>query len=486
MFLRTTRKRILAPALMGFLAARLYAQDSSQPVGEVAFSDLRVQSFSTDHVDFGAHVMIRTRQKVEVQRVSFSEVTLGRTPVFVAPLEQKFQVAPGQLTVLPGEIHITTYFRDVDPAAVEQILSGPTVKIQGTAVLDVDLNFFESVATLRRNITTLVPFGGDMPVTFPGGDLTREAALIAVRAATPLWAAAQQVAGKTGQVTGLSWSEQMLNQYSASLAYVLSKYQMRDKKGRVYAFNYSCVGFRISASEIVVPKEAIRPWEFDPRAILLAHESARLIADGDDVIVFPYGMAVQGPSDNPLNGLRLTLHDIRLAREGAADMEIGVVADGAKHKRANVHRRVSLKNFAVLELANPANPPAAASAAGALETGKTSWDRVAVFRATVAAAGGAIQFETISPRVHRDGSALVLDDPVDRSALGSPVVTSEGVIGMVQDERGGSVLRDALSANGYGAFAGRTNGGQLASDQPALAEFRTPTPETEGLNRSLF
>jgi hypothetical protein len=206
----------------------------------------------------------------------------------------------------------------------------------------------------------------------------------------------------------------------------------------------------VSAGEIVVPKEAIRPWEFEPRAIALAQSAkAKVIPDGTDVIVFPAGMPVQGSPQDPVNGLRLTSRAIRLAREGGSDAETAILKDGDKNRKASVQRRISLKNFAILEIADSTSLPAVPLAANDSDASKPFWDRVAVFRASVPAGGGAVKYEAISARVRRNGSLLVLEDPVDHSAVGSPVVIGTGVIAMVLDERGGAMLRDVMSANGY-------------------------------------
>jgi hypothetical protein len=456
------------------------AQSDSQPIAELSISDLRIQNFATDRFQFGGRVLIRAKEKAEIQRVSFNGVTFAGTPVFIAPMEQKFELQPGSLTLLPGEIEITVYFRDVDPAALERALSSPDVHIEGTSTVVAELSLFQSVAMMRRTVNAQMRFSGNAPLTFPGGTLTREAALLAVRAIKPVYNTAREAVSPGGIIpVPLSWNDEMLRKHGDSLTYVVSKYQMRDKKGRVYPFTYSCVGFRVSGGEIVVPKEAIRPWEFEPRAILLArNQKAKVIPDGTDVIVFTAGMPIQGSAQDPLNGLRLTARTIRLQREGGSDAETTILREaGGKRQKASVQRRVSLKNFAVLEIADASNLPPIPSPATDLEASKPYWDRVAVFRASVAPGGGMVKYEAISARVRRNGSLLVMEDPVDHSALGSPVVIGSGVIAIVLDERGGAMFREAMSANGYRATA--------PSQYRILAASAGTAAEAANLNRSL-
>jgi hypothetical protein len=45
---------------------------------------------------------------------------------------------------------------------------------------------------------------------------------------------------------------------------------------------------------------------------------------------------------------------------------------------------------------------------------------------------------------HRDGKSIQLSEPVDAAVFGSPIVTPDGVIGLVQDEQTGTFLPDDL------------------------------------------
>jgi hypothetical protein len=427
----------------------LGAQTAPQPIGEFATNDLRLQSVASDSVVFGGHIQIRAREKAEVQRISFRDVTVAGAPVFISNFEQKFEIQSNQMTVLPGEIQITAYFRDASPEVVERILASDKVRIEGTVNILVDLNLVQSVAMMRRNVPSQLHFDGNVPLAFPGGGLSRELALTAIRAARPLWPVVSTVAGGARQVvTGSTWTGDLTRQYAGSLAFVISTYQLRDKKGQVYPFSYSCVGFRISATEIVVPKEAIRPWEFDPQAAAVSvSRKAVVIPEGTDVILFLAGTQVQGPVTRPLNGLRLSRRDFSLTREGTKDAETTIVMDGSKRSKASLGRRVSTSNFALLQLpeqtAGVAQPTVTTS-----EVERPFWDKLAVFRGSVGS-GGEIRFEALEVHGRREGARIVLESPVDRAAIGSPVVLPNGMLALLQDESGGSMLLEILSANRF-------------------------------------
>lgn len=445
------------------LSATAGAQTSSdQPIARVEVNDLRVVSVASDRIQFAGRVMLRANDRVEVHRVAFNGVTLAGTPVFLAPIDTRFEIQAGALSVLPGELQITTYFRDLDAAAFERALSSPAIKVEGEAAVDAELNFFQSVALLRRTVTAHVQVSGELPVTFPGGPLTRDAVLLALRTFKPvLGAGGAAVNGATSSL-GLSWNQEMLQRYGDSLVYVVSTYNMRDKRGSVTPFSWTGVGFRISPSDVVVPKEAVRPWEFDTRAILLAQTAkAKVVAEGTDLLLFTQGMRVEGSPQSPTNGLSLARREVTLVREGDSDAEVSVVADGKDRRRASVQKRVSLKNVAMLRISD-AGAAAPSALANDIERGKPFWDKVAIFRGSVRE-DGVVRFDAVAARVRRNGAALVIEDAVDRAAVGSPVASDAGIIAFVQDERGGSMLAEALTANNLRASASGISGNPAAN-----------------------
>jgi hypothetical protein len=71
---------------------------------------------------------------------------------------------------------------------------------------------------------------------------------------------------------------------------------------------------------------------------------------------------------------------------------------------------------------------------------KQSWERVAVLRHHEDTATHLHTVEILQLSAHREGNGIQLSDPVDSAVFGSPIVTADGVIGMVQDEQTGTFL----------------------------------------------
>jgi hypothetical protein len=75
-----------------------------------------------------------------------------------------------------------------------------------------------------------------------------------------------------------------------------------------------------------------------------------------------------------------------------------------------------------------------------------SWEHVAVFRLRVDAKTKKPSVEVLQLGARREGQGIRLSVPVDAAVFGSPIVTPDGVIGLVQDEQTGAFLPADLLA----------------------------------------
>jgi hypothetical protein len=102
-------------------------------------------------------------------------------------------------------------------------------------------------------------------------------------------------------------------------------------------------------------------------------------------------------------------------------------------------RRASPTSLAVLTLHAPPAAPALA-AASAVVAAQDSWEHVAVFRLRQDAVTRRPSVDVLQLGARRDGLGIHLSEPVDGAVFGSPIVTPDGVIGLVQDEQTGAFL----------------------------------------------
>jgi hypothetical protein len=68
------------------------------------------------------------------------------------------------------------------------------------------------------------------------------------------------------------------------------------------------------------------------------------------------------------------------------------------------------------------------------------WEQVALFRLREDPATKKPSVEVLQMKAAKDGKGIHLSDPVDAAVFGSPIVTPDGVIGLVQDEQSGAFL----------------------------------------------
>jgi hypothetical protein len=88
--------------------------------------------------------------------------------------------------------------------------------------------------------------------------------------------------------------------------------------------------------------------------------------------------------------------------------------------------------------APPASPALAAASAAVIA--QDSWEHVTVFRLREDAATRQPSVEVLQLGARREGQGIKLSVPVDAAVFGSPIVTPDGVIGLVQDEQAGAFL----------------------------------------------
>jgi len=100
-----------------------------------------------------------------------------------------------------------------------------------------------------------------------------------------------------------------------------------------------------------------------------------------------------------------------------------------------------------------------------------AWSRVAVFRLRLDPSTQMRSVEVLQLSARRDGKGIQLSDPVDSAVFGSPIVTADGVIGLVQDEQAGTFLPADLLAAAAALPA------QIPSPSPAQPPAQSPASD---------
>jgi len=463
MLLNTT-KLLTVVASMLMLCSASRAQDAAAVKMDLEAGDARVVETSSDHIRIALHVLARTHQRAKIVKVVLSNAYFNGMPVFLSPLEEPFELAPEEFIQLPGELMATVYYRDVDsPDPLQQLLQNSSVTIDAEATITAQLNLVEKVALMSSTATSKTAIHAVVPVSLPGGDLARTAALTVLQASRPLFGKAQKASAAVGIGPKPDpWCEERKQRFGGSLLYVVSHYQLRDKHGAVADYTYAGTGFRISPSHFVVLREAVEPWEFDSGAMSrMKSEGAKVVDDTRDIVVYAPGAIPDGTQP----GMSLAHGDFHLVSSGKDDRKRVFVKSDKGYKKGHMDERVSEGNIAVFELAMPVIGGTMTDFAGDSD----AIDPVAILRFRSPVSGQPLEVEALPLHVTRSGDVLQLSDPVDARYFGSPVLVSSGILAVVQDERSASLLRPSLKRVGY-TLAGDQHGRAIACSDSCRGE----------------
>ncbi len=430
--------------LVILLSSSCLAQTVPAAHVDLKMANFRVAETSSDHIRIGVHALVRSPERARITHLAVNNTYLNGMPVFLSAIEEPFEVPANEFVELPGELTATIYYRDVEnPDPLEQLLRKGSVTIDGEATVTVQLNLAQKVALLANTATSKVPVHVVIPVNLPGGELGRNAALMAIHAARPLFGVARKASVSAGiGPRSDPWQDEMKSKYSAALLYVVSRYQLRDKHGAVTDYTYTGTGFRISPAHFVLLREAVEPWKFNPEAIARMKSDGTKVVDGTaDIVVYSPGDLVDGPH----LGLSLLRGDFRLVSQGKEDHKRIFVKSNSGFKKGNLDTRAGQGNIAVFELSAPVAGPASLDFANESD----GLQPMAILRFAAPQPGQPLEVEVISTGAERNGDALQLTDPVDTRSFGSPVVVTSGILAMVQDERAASLLRQSLKRAGY-------------------------------------
>jgi hypothetical protein len=227
-----------------------------------------------------------------------------------------------------------------------------------------------------------------------------------------------------------AWIRDLDEQAQRNLFDVESRYAL-ERKGQSYPLVLDELGFRVAAGSVVTTAEARTPWKYDAEFQSAVHShSAKLEKKSVEIELKP--IAADG------NTFKLSRKDFKVQTTGTPNTD-QVAVTGGRVGRVDVLRRASPSSLSVLALNGQSTSTGLAVASVAVAA-QDHWDQVAVFRLRVDAATGKRSLEVLELGARREGNGIRLTQPVDAAVFGSPIVTPNGVIGMVQDEQAGAFL----------------------------------------------
>jgi hypothetical protein len=418
-------------------------------IGNLQVTEVNLAEIDTSHVKLAVDLNLTVTQSATFENLRLASLHLNGLPVFAAPLNQEIVLRKGAPTALPP-LYVTVLFRDLHTVApLRRMIENQSVRIDGDLVADLRLTAIEKLALHTEHPSVEVALAQEVPVRIEASAFERSMALGALElidsGLQATAAADKYIPGmKPKWIADLEASAQT-NLFAVESSYALTHGETSDPVVAVL------LGFRVKPSQVVTGAEAQEPWKYDADLLgAVQSGAAKLVKNSQEILLRPLGLG---------DPLRLSAKDFVVDMRGTQDTDSLIAVGGSGHAKIQVMRRAAPTSLAVLTLhaapalagegtgqggGLPLSPGlAAASAAVAAQD---SWPQVAIFRLREDAVTKKPSVEVLQMGAVRDGNGIKLNEPVDAAAFGSPIVTPDGVIGLVQDEQAGAFLPADLQA----------------------------------------
>lgn len=403
-------------------------------------------SYSSSKLVVGLTLAIDSKRDLTVEQIVLSGLRINGLPVYAAPVKQRIQLHSNDRTLLPDPLPVTVYLHDLDSVSpLEEAVANGHTTLDGTAYATVRVNPLASVVLLSRHVDVAMNLHEDvLPFSIPGGSLGKNAALTVLRAAEK---ALHVISGavSSGQNWASGFRHETMKQYAPHLLLAYAQFELRDPEGKTTLEQWYGVAVSTSSGLLLVPREALEPWKFDPE-IADALQSKRLSLNKTtyDLWLWPASAPVLKPNKelNADAAMRLSQKQISMLKVPDEDQHKLLALEGSgKTQKISVEKRDSSADLALLRMTRSDANAGALQVAG--DSTANAWDSVALFRFREGVHNSPAQPELIIVPAKRDGNRIELGELVDSATFGSPIVAPEGVIGIVQDESSGVAWPEA-------------------------------------------
>ncbi len=426
---------LLCMALVVYLGLPQRAYSQTQ-AGSGALGTVDVRSVTIGHIDdthlgLQLSLSLTPARSVSLAGLDLRALRINGIPVAAEPLRESLTLTAGKALYLPP-LAVSVFYRDLrNTDALRDIVTGGKAHLQGEMIAALNLSFFEKLAVHTSAPTFYASFAENVPVVV--GPIQRQAALLLF---SVMDRALDGDTGLLARFPGLRspWSRSLYAVGEANLVEVSSGYTVEDRHTRTtFPAMLTQLGFRLHSGVVIATAEIQEPWTFDPE--FETHLSA-----GDVRIARGASVAVRRVSMDRTAAVPEAVA-VDVSSRGKAETDVRLVKDG--RTRIKVHRRASPGALTLLRVQDApegtgwlAVPPDVAAA--------SEWTKVAVFRLLQGTSGKPPAFDVVELSAERVGNTIRLSQPLDPSAFGSPILTPQGVLGIVQDERAGTFLTNDL------------------------------------------
>ncbi|MGA3080177.1 MAG: hypothetical protein ABSD44_02205 [Terracidiphilus sp.] len=412
-------------------------------IGNLQVKEVNLAEIDTSHLKLAVDLNLTVTQSATFENLRLASLHLNGLPVFAAPLNQEIVLKKGVATALPP-LYVTVLFRDLHTVApLRRMIENQSVRLDGDLVADLRLTAIEKLALHTEHPSVEIALAQEVPVRIEASAFERSMALSALEL---IDSGLQATASADKYIPGMrpKWIADLEASAQANLFAVESSYALTHGETSDPVVSV-LLGFRVKPSQVVTAAEAQEPWKYDADFLgAVQSGAAKLVKNSQEILLRPLGLG---------DPLRLSGKDFVVDMRGTQETDSLIAVGNGGHGKIQVVRRASPTSLAVLTLhAPPASPdqpvvlPTGLAAASVAVAAQDSWPQVAVFRLREDAVTKKPSVEVLQMGAVRDGNGIRLSEPVDAAAFGSPIVTPDGVIGLVQDEQAGAFLPADLQA----------------------------------------
>jgi hypothetical protein len=400
---------------------------ASALIEDLKVKEVGLAEIDTSHVKLAVDLNLTAAQSVTMESLRIGSLRLNGLPVYTVPLNQEIVFKKGVPTALPP-LYITVLFRDLNTVEpLKRMIENQSVKIEGEVVANVRLGMIEKLALHTQHPTVEIALSQEVPAILGISSFERSMAL-SILGVIDTGLKTSSSAGQLIPGVRPAWIRTLEASAPTSLFAVESSYALTQAEANFPVLSLS-LGFRVASGKVVTTAESETPW--------------KLVKNSQEIQLRPLQLG---------DPLRLSAKDFVVELRGSAEGDKLIAVSGDKHGKIQLLRRATPGSLALLTLLpQPAALPGVVGAGSAGMTAATAavaaqenWPEVAVFRLREDQATRKPSVELLTMAAHRDGKSIQLSEPVDAAVFGSPIVTPDGVIGLVQDEQTGTFLPDDL------------------------------------------
>ena len=406
--------------------------------------DTSLLDYSASKVVLGLTLSLSSKRDLTVEQIVLGGLSINGLPVYAAPIKQRLELHSGAKTLLSNPLPVTVYLRDLDSISpLEQAVSKGHTTVDGTAYATVHVNPLTAMLIFSRSVEIAINLHQEMlPFTIPGGLVSRGAALIVLEAAEK---GLRTISAKvtSGKDQASSFRREVMKQYKPHLMMACAHFEVHGTQSDAVPFDWCGVAVATAPDLVLIPREAIEPWKFDADiADALNSKNFSLDKSSYDLWLWPASSSLRKSGEwNAETAFRLSRKQFSVVKMPDSDEhKIRALEDNGKTRKISIAKRDSSSDLALLRIAKPVQ---AFESLPAADSATTEWDSVALFRFRDGLRGNSADPELIIVPARRNGTRIELGELVDNSVFGSPIVASDGIIGIVQDQSSGLAWAEA-------------------------------------------